>query len=139
MSDAARVPIWPGPVFNPLSEKACASVYDVCSGFGLPSLASGEEFARWFAEAGLHIESRRDWTPHVFKTWEISRRLAERSRVHWLAPLFGRKRLPFWDHYLAILTAYRTGAMKYECWVVSKPTTNSSAVVRDVEPVVAAQ
>ena len=30
-------------------------------------------------------------------------------------------RLTFWDHYLAILTAYRTGAMKYECWSVTKP------------------
>jgi len=109
---------------GPLSEESQRRVYEVCAGFGLPSLASGEEFRRWFADAGLEVNRRSDWTPRVSKTWEISWHDAQRSGVHWLARLVGRRRLTFWDHYLAILTAYRTGAMKYECWSVSKPSAS---------------
>ncbi len=106
---------------GPLSEESQQRVYDVCAGFGYPSLSSGEEYRRWFAEAGLEVERRSDWTDQVSRTWEISWHDSERSPVHWFARAIGRNRLTFWDHYLAILTAYRTGAMKYECWSVLKP------------------
>jgi tocopherol O-methyltransferase len=106
---------------GPLSENSQRTVYDVCAGFGYPSLASGEEYHRWFADAGLEVERRSDWTARVSRTWEVSWENAQRSPVHWLARLAGRKRLTFWDHYLAILTAYRTGAMKYEVWNLTKP------------------
>ena len=82
----------------------------MCAGFGYPSLSSGEEYRRWFAEAGLEVERCSDWTERVSRTWEISWQNAQRSPVHWMARLAGRERLTFWDHYLAILTAYRTGA-----------------------------
>jgi tocopherol O-methyltransferase len=117
---------------GPLSEEAERHVYDVCSGFGYPSLASGEEYRRWFLEAGLEIDHCSDWTAKVSRTWEISWHDAQRSRVHWLARLIGRRRFSFWDHYLAILTAYRTGAMKYECWTLSKPVV--SGPTRDSQP-----
>ncbi|HET6325235.1 MAG TPA: class I SAM-dependent methyltransferase [Planctomycetaceae bacterium] len=106
---------------GPLSEESQQRVYEVCAGFGYPSLSSGEEYRRWFAEVGLEVERRSDWTARVSRTWEISWHNSQRSPVHWMARAIGRKRLTFWDHYLAILTAYQTGAMKYECWSVLKP------------------
>ncbi|HEV8000408.1 MAG TPA: class I SAM-dependent methyltransferase [Planctomycetaceae bacterium] len=112
---------------GPLSEESQRRVYDVCAGFGYPSLASGEEYRRWFTDAGLEIERCTDWTARVSRTWEISWHNAQRSPVHWMAHLIGRKRLTFWDHYLAILTAYRTGAMKYECWSVTKPVARCAS------------
>jgi tocopherol O-methyltransferase len=117
---------------GPLSEESERTVYQVCAGFGYPSLCSGEEYRKWFIEAGLQIDRRSDWTPQVSPTWEISWHNSQKSPVQWLARLTGRKSLPYWDHYLAILTAYRTGAMKYECWCVSKPNVNSVAVDREV-------
>ncbi len=113
---------------GPLSDESQRLVYQVCSGFGYPSLSSGEEYRQWFAEAGLTVEHASDWTPQVTRTWEISWENAERSAVHWLARLVGRQRFPFWDHYLAILSAYRTGAMKYECWNLTKPLTEDAQV-----------
>jgi tocopherol O-methyltransferase len=110
---------------GPLSEESQRRVFEVCAGFGYPSLSSGDEYRRWFIDAGLTIERCCDWTSRVSKTWEVSWQNAQRSPVHWLARLAGRERLTFWDHYLAILSAYRTGAMKYECWSVSKPSTES--------------
>jgi tocopherol O-methyltransferase len=114
---------------GPMSEELQRQAYEVCVKFGLPSLASGDDFRRWFGEAGLTVESCSDWTTRVSKTWALSWEMAERSRVHWLSPLVGRKRFAFWDYYLSILTAYRSGAMKYECWSVSKPAADD--VVRD--------
>jgi len=119
---------------GPLSEDSQRLVYEVCAGFGYPSLSSGEEYRRWFAEAGLEIERCSDWTDRVNRTWEISWQNSQRSPVHWLAHLTGRKRLTFWDHYLSILTAYRTGAMKYECWNVTKPDAVSPKVERGYSP-----
>jgi tocopherol O-methyltransferase len=119
---------------GPLSEEAERTVYEVCAGFGYPSLPSGEEFRRWFAEAGLEVERRGDWTARVTRTWEVSWHDSQRSPVHWLARLAGRKRLTFWDHYLAILTAYRTGAMKYECWNVAKPNAVQEVGNRAARP-----
>jgi tocopherol O-methyltransferase len=119
---------------GPLSEDSQRRVYEVCAGFGYPSLSSGEEYRRWFAEAGLDVERRSNWTQRVSRTWEISWQNSQRSPVHWLARLAGRERLKFWDHYLAILTAYRTGGMKYECWSVSKPNADSPVLERDASP-----
>jgi tocopherol O-methyltransferase len=121
---------------GPLSEDEQRTVYKVCVGFGYPSLASGEEYRRWFAEAGLEVERRSDWTTRVSKTWEISWQNAERSSVHWLARLTGRKRFAFWDHYLAILSAYRTGAMKYECWSLFKPDRDRTIPAPHLAPAV---
>jgi tocopherol O-methyltransferase len=109
---------------GPLSDESQRTVYEVCAGFGYPSLCSGEEYRRWFVDAGLEIERRGDWTPLVSRTWEVSWHDSQRSPVHWFARLAGRQRLKFWDHYFSILTAYRTGAMKYECWTLSKPTAD---------------
>jgi len=106
---------------GPLSDESRRRVYEVCAGFGFPSLASGEEYRRWFANAGLEVLRCSDWTHRVSRTWEISWHDAQRSRMHWLARLVGHKRLTFWDHYLAILTAYSTGAINYKCWSLSKP------------------
>jgi tocopherol O-methyltransferase len=105
---------------EPLGEEARRNVYEVCAGFGYPSLSSGQEYREWFNQAGLVVERSSDWTSRVSRTWDISWRDAERSRVHWLARLVGRDRFPFWDHFRAMLTAYQTGAMKYECWRLLK-------------------
>jgi tocopherol O-methyltransferase len=110
-----------------LSEESQRRVFEVCAGFGYPSLSSGDEYRQWFTDSGLTIDRCSDWTSQVSKTWEVSWHDAQRSAVHWLARLTGRERLTFWDHYLAILTAYRTGAMKYECWCVSKPSVENRA------------
>jgi tocopherol O-methyltransferase len=112
---------------GPLSEESQRRVYNVCAGFGYPSLASGEDYRRWIADAGLEVERCSDWTARVSRTWEISWHNAQRSPVHWMARLIGRNRLTFWDHYLAILTAYRTGAMKYECWSLTKPIAGGAS------------
>jgi tocopherol O-methyltransferase len=116
---------------GPLSEESQRRVYEVCAGFGFPSLASGEEFRKWFADAGLEVERCSDWTHQVSRTWEISWHDSQRSRVHWIARLIGRDRFTFWDHYLAILTAYRNGVMKYKCWSVSKPIAGCGVDGRD--------
>jgi tocopherol O-methyltransferase len=95
-------------------------VHDVCEGFFCPSLGSTEDYTEWMEQAGLRVEQRLDWTARVTRTWEICRDRVRRSRVRWLAHLFGRDSILFLDRFDTILGAYQSGAMKYGCFVARK-------------------
>jgi tocopherol O-methyltransferase len=96
-------------------------VYDVCEGFFCPSLGSMNDYVSWMEAAGLVMTSCEDWTERVARTWEICRDRVRRSRVRWLARLIDRETVMFLDRFDTILNAYRSGAMKYGCFVGAKP------------------
>ena len=95
-------------------------VHDVCEGFFCPSLGTSADYTQWLGEAGLQMEYCLDWTSRVSRTWEICRDRVRRSRIRWLAPIFGRDSALFLDRFEAILDAYRSGAMKYGCFIARK-------------------
>ncbi len=95
-------------------------VYDVCEGFFCPSLGTMEDYRSWMEEAGLEVVTAADWTRRVTKTWEICRQRVLRSKVHWLARLIDRDSVMFLERFDTILTAYRSGAMNYGCFVARK-------------------
>jgi tocopherol O-methyltransferase len=92
-------------------------VYDVCEGFLCPSLGTSDDYAKWLSDAGLTVERREDWTDRVCETWEICRRRVKQSGVRWLARLTGRDDACFLDRFETILNAYRSGAMRYGCFI----------------------
>lgn len=96
-------------------------VYDVCEGFVCPSLGSFDDYRGWMEEAGLQVETTRDWTDQVAQTWEICRDRVAASKVRWLARLVDQETVLFLDRFDTILEAYRTHAMRYGCLVASKP------------------
>jgi tocopherol O-methyltransferase len=96
-------------------------VEDVCEGFLCPSLATSGEYRGWMEQSGLSLERFHDWTSRVDRTWEICRDRVRRSRVRGIARLTGRKLVLFLDRFETILRAYRTGAMKYGCFIARKP------------------
>jgi tocopherol O-methyltransferase len=106
-----------GDELNSLRAK---QVYDVCEGFFCPSLGSASDYTGWMQEAGLRVEHRLDWTTQVSRTWEICRDRVRKSRIRWLAHLFGRNSIMFLDRFDTILSAYHSGAMKYGCFVARK-------------------
>jgi tocopherol O-methyltransferase len=103
------------------SEKAVQQVYEVCEGFFCPSLGSRDDYQRWMQEAGLEFDCSHDWTDRVARTWEICRRRVTRTGVRHVARLFGLDTVLFLDRFDAILRAYRTGAMRYGCFIAHKP------------------
>ena len=96
-------------------------VYDVCEGFVCPSLGSFDDYRGWMEEAGLQVETTRDWTDQVAQTWAICRDRVARSKVRWLARLVDQETVLFLDRFDTILEAYRTHAMRYGCLVATKP------------------
>lgn len=100
-------------------------VHDVCEGFFCPSLGTAQDYVKWMADAGMSIEHSLDWTAQVARTWEICRDRVRRSRIRWIAPVFGRNATLFLDRFDAILDAYKTGAMTYGCFIARKPKTAS--------------
>jgi len=96
-------------------------VYDVCEGFVCPSLGSFDDYRGWMEEAGLQVETTRDWTDQVAQTWEICRDRVARSKVRWLARLVDQETVLFLDRFDTILEAYRTHAMRYGCLMATKP------------------
>ena len=105
---------------HPLDEGATRQVYDVCEGFLCPSLGSRDDYAGWFAEAGLTLEHDYDWTERVTRTWELCDERVRRSGVRWLARIIDRNTLTFLDRFQTILKAYQTGAMKYGCFIARR-------------------
>lgn len=105
----------------PLDEGATKQVYDVCEGFLCPSLGTRDDYAGWMTEAGLTLERDFDWTSRVTRTWELCDDRVRRSGVRWLARLIDRNTVLFLDRFQTILKAYQTGAMKYGCFIASKP------------------
>lgn len=105
----------------PLDDAQRQQVYDVCEGFFCPSLGTASDYVSWMEAAGLVMTTCDDWTDRVARTWEICRDRVARSRVRWLARLIDRDTVMFLDRFETILNAYRSGAMKYGCFVAAKP------------------
>ncbi len=97
-------------------------VYDVCEGFFCPSLGTCSDYRHWMTDAGLTIERDHDWTARVEQTWEICQRRVRRSGVRWLAGMIDRNTVMFLDRFQTILNAYRSGAMRYGCFIAHKPS-----------------
>lgn len=102
-------------------------VYDVCEGFFCPSLGSEQDYAAWMTSAGLALEAVEDWTSRVDRTWEICRDRVRRARLSWIARFVDGDSKMFLDRFDTILNAYRSGAMKYGCFVARKPDGRPSA------------
>ena len=104
-----------------LDEGAARQVFDVCEGFLCPSLGARDDYACWIEGAGLALERDFDWTARVMRTWELCDERVRRSGVRWLARLVDRNTVVFLDRFRTILRAYQTGAMKYGCFIATKP------------------
>ena len=102
---------------DPLDATATRCVADVCEGFLCPSLGTWADYSGWISGSGLILERQLDWTSRVMRTWEICEERVRRSRVRWLAGWLDRDSARFLDRFRTILTAYRTGAMRYGCFV----------------------
>lgn len=97
-------------------------VHDVCEGFFCPSLGTTQDYVDWIEASGLVVTSVQDWTDHVAQTWEICQRRVARSHVRGLARMLHRDSAMFLDRFGTIVDAYRSGAMKYGCFVAKKPS-----------------
>ena len=101
-------------------------VYEVCEGFLCPSLGRAEDYCTWMQDAGLVRRSYDDWTERVAQTWEICLERIQRSGVRKFARPTGRNMVRFLDRFGTILEAYRSGAMRYGCFVFEKPEARST-------------
>jgi tocopherol O-methyltransferase len=117
---------------DPLSREASELVGQVCEGFLCPSLGSAAEYQQWMQAAELTMLSYRDVTAKVDRTWEIC---LERTRSAWVqrfARRAGASMDCFLHRFATILRAYRTGAMKYGCFVAERSASAPvSSVSRD--------
>jgi tocopherol O-methyltransferase len=95
-------------------------VYDVCEGFFCPSLGTADDYRGWMESGGLAVSHVQDWTARVGQTWEICSRRVARSQVRRLAGWIDRNSTLFLDRFDTILSAYRSGAMKYGCFIAKK-------------------
>lgn len=95
-------------------------VEKVCEAFLCPSLGTMSDYQRWMSDAGLTMKVCHDWTDRVQRTWEVCRDRVERSKVRYIARVFGHETARFLDHFEAILQAYRSGAMQYAALVFEK-------------------
>jgi tocopherol O-methyltransferase len=96
-------------------------VYDVCEGFFCPSLGTQDNYRRWMEDAGLVVERSDLWTDRVMRTWEICIERVRWTGVGLLGRIVDRDTDMFIRRFETILTAYRTGAMQYGCFVAHKP------------------
>ena len=72
------------------------------------------------ADAGLKLARYHDWTSAVDRTWEICRDRVKRTGMRWLARVIDRNSVMFLDRFETILQAYRSGAMKYGCFIAER-------------------
>jgi tocopherol O-methyltransferase len=105
-----------------LNSQTAEQVHHVCEGFFCPSLGTREDYSHWMADAGLNLVRYHDWTSRVDRTWEICRDRVRRTRMHWLAHLIDRNSVLFLERFDTILQAYRSGAMKYGCFIAERPS-----------------
>jgi len=103
------------------SDERTRQVYDVCEGFFCPSLGTADDYVSWLQQAGLIVDRCHDWTDRVARTWEICRLRTRRTGVHLLARMIDRDTVMFLDCFETILAAYRSGAMRYGCFVAHRP------------------
>jgi tocopherol O-methyltransferase len=92
----------------------------VCANFLCPSLGTAGDYRGWLIDAGLRVRIYDDLTAQVMRTWEICLDRVRSSGVGWIAPLAGRSMTRFLDHFGTLLTAYRTGSMRYGMFVAEK-------------------
>lgn len=100
---------------------ARGQVHRVCEGFFCPSLGTSDDYRGWIENAGFVNLRYLDWTSSVTRTWEICQERVRRTGVRWLARAIDQNSVLFLDRFDAILNAYRTGAMKYGCFVAERP------------------
>ncbi len=105
---------------SPLSASQVNQAQSVCQGMFCPSLGSAADYVQWLRDAGFEIRSQGIWTRQVERTWEICLQRVHRSGVKYLARLLGKNHVLFLDHFQAILTAYRSGAMEYGFFIAEK-------------------
>jgi tocopherol O-methyltransferase len=103
------------------NEEARQQVVDVCEGFFCPSLGTQADYVHWLDGAGLEVTTNHDWTESVMRTWEICRDRVRRMRMRSLARLIDADTVTFLDSFETILSAYRSGAMRYGCFIARKP------------------
>ena len=115
-----------------VDQQRVRQVHDVCEGFFCPSLGTCGDYRQWMTDAGLSIERNYDWTARVEQTWEICQRRVRRSGVRWLAGMIDRNTVMFLDRFETILNAYRSGAMRYGCFIAHRPSRDGD-VPRPVE------
>ena len=89
----------------------------VCEGFLCPSLAARDDYLRWMTQSGLTLRHCEDWTDRVIHSWEVCLRRIRATRVRYLARLIDANTVRFLDSFEIILAAYRSGAMRYGCFV----------------------
>lgn len=95
-------------------------LHDVCEGFLCPSLGSRIDYSAWMRNAGFTELQYEDWTDRVARTWEICLRRVRRTGMRWLAHLFDESTVRFLERFETILEAYRTGVMRYGCFVARR-------------------
>lgn len=110
------------------SENLVRQVEQVCEGFFCPSLGDQHDYRGWMTEAGLVVDRVFDWTTRVDRTWEICERRVRRSGVRWLAALVDRNSAKFLASFNTILQAYRSGALRYGCFIAHKPPSPSGGM-----------
>ncbi len=103
------------------NDERTQQVYDVCEGFFCPSLGTADDYKSWLRQAGLVVDRCYDWTDRVAQTWEICRQRTRWTGVRLLARLIDRDTVMFLDRFETILAAYRSGAMRYGCFVAHRP------------------
>lgn len=107
---------------EPLSASQVKQVQHVCHGMFCPSLGNQSDYLKWIESAGFTVRNYGNWTRQVERTWEICHQRVQRSGVKHLAKLLGRNHTLFLDHFQAILSAYRSGAMEYGFFVAERKT-----------------
>jgi len=103
-----------------LDSNSAEQVRKVCEGFFCPSLGTKDDYSHWMSVAGLKLVRYHDWTSAVDRTWEICRDRVQRTGMRWLARLIDRNSVIFLDRFDTILQAYRSGAMKYGCFIAER-------------------
>lgn len=106
---------------EPYTERGRQLVYDVCEGFFCPSLGTAADYEGWMSDAGLQVQRIHDWTSRVSRTWEICEQRIRRTGMPFLAKLIDTDTQLFLKRFQTILEAYQTGAMKYGCFIATKP------------------
>ena len=92
----------------------------VCEGFFCPSLGTAADYTSWMQRAGLRVERELDWTKRVERTWEICQQRVARAGMPLLARCLGRRTSLFVNRFETILSAYRSGAMRYGCFIARR-------------------
>jgi tocopherol O-methyltransferase len=121
LKPGGRVAICAWLAGSALEPQSAAQVHKVCEGFFCPSLGTKEDYSHWMSDAGLKLIRYHDWTSAVDRTWEICSDRVRRSGMRWLARLIDRNSVMFLDRFDTILQAYRSGAMKYGCFIAEWP------------------